>query len=339
MRPSPQTEPSIMIKPPPKDENPAWLRLPPGLHFRRVGKGPPGFSAFIIRGKPGPVAVINGATHGDEYEGPTVLRELVRLINPRDLRGTLVIIPVLHEEAFFAGTRGHPKDGSNLARVFPGDPRGNQAERVAHLFLNQILRHADYYLDLHSGGVLHDLLPWTGYIITGRSEIDRVQAAMAACFDDFWCWGSPYNPGRTISAAVDNGIPAVYTENRGGAGVHPDDARDLHRGLRNFLLRFGFLKGATPRLKKQSIRLTTDRHEVTIQLHHPSPAGGLFISAVALGDKVRKRALVGTVYPLGGKTGIPVRATHPGTVISLRRKRSVATGDALASLVVLPRPR
>jgi predicted deacylase len=324
---------------PPPDGIAPWAQFGFGLHLKRIGSEHPGFNAFILRGRSGPVAVINGATHGDEYEGPTVIRELIAIVDPGRLHGTLVLIPVLHEDAFFAGTRCHPKDGSNLARVFPGDSRGNQAERVAALFLGQVLRHANYYLDLHSGGVLYDLLPWTGYIRTGRPDFDQKQASMAACFDKFWCWVGLGNPGRTISTAVDNGIPAVYTENRGGAGVHPDDVRDLHRGLRNFLLRFGFLKGPMPRLKKQSIRQATDRHETTIQLHHPSPAAGLFTPAVSVGEKVRKGALVGIVYPLGKKTGLQVKATHPGTVVSLRRKRSVARGDALASLVVLFRPR
>lgn len=320
-----------------KQGTPFWARLAPGLHLKRVGPGHPKFSAFVLRGRPGPVAVINAGTHGDEYEGPTVLRDLVGLLNPRALRGTLVIIPVLHEDAFFAGTRGHPVDGSNLARVFPGNPRGNKAARVADLFLKNVLRHADYYLDLHSGGVAYDLLPWCGYIITGRPEIDRVQHAMAACFDAYWCWGSQPAPGRTLSSAADEGIPAIYTEDRGGGSVHPDDRKALHRGLRNFLVRFGFLRGPMPRLKKPPVRMATDKDEAHLQIHQQAPATGLFMPEVSLGDHIRRGQRYGVIYPLDKTKGIPVKAKKSGTLVCIRRKRSVATGDALANFVPLPR--
>lgn len=316
-------------------KNPFWARLAPGLHRKRIGTKP-AFTAFVIRGRPGPVALINAGTHGDEYEGPTVIREFVSRINPQTMRGTLVLIPVLHEDAFFGGTRCHPRDGSNLARVFPGRTDGNNAERVAELFLRTTLLHVDYYLDLHSGGVAYDLLPWCGYIVTGREEIDRVQADMTACFDDYWCWGSQPATGRTLSAAADAGVPAIYTESLGGGGVLPSDVQALERGLANFLIRFGFLPGPLPRLRRPRIRMAQSKEETHIQLHHPSPIQGLFIRAVSPGDVVRKGATLGVVYPLDRPAGATVKASHSGTIVSLRRQRSVLAGDALATIVELP---
>jgi predicted deacylase len=316
---------------------PLWAGLKPGLHRQRVGTRP-AFTAYVLQGsKPGPVALINGATHGDEYEGPTVLRELADQLNPHALRGTLVLVPVLHEDAFFAGTRCHPQDGSNLARVFPGKPNGNGAERVADLFLKRALAHADYYLDLHSGGVVFDLLPWCGYMITGRPEIDRVQAEICACFDDYWCWASLYLPGRTLSSAADAGVPAIYTESLGGGGVADSDRRALHRGIRNFLIRFGFLPGRLPRLRRVPVRVAADDKEAHIQTHHPAPAAGLFIRSVEPGDVVRAGTPLGTIHRLDRAAAVVVRAGHGGTVVSLRRKRSVEVDDAIATVVSLPR--
>src|SRR6195952_1250206 len=47
-------------------------RLPEGFHQRRIARDGVGFEAYIWRGAPGPVLLVNGATHGDEYEGPTL---------------------------------------------------------------------------------------------------------------------------------------------------------------------------------------------------------------------------------------------------------------------------
>ena len=107
---------------------------PKGL-WRQAGfaaAGGVGFDAFIWRGEPGPVLLVNGATHGDEYEGPTLLRTWAEHWRPRRLVGTVVFVPVLNEAAFFAGQRCAPVDGANLARVFPGQANGSPTERLAH---------------------------------------------------------------------------------------------------------------------------------------------------------------------------------------------------------------
>src|SRR5665213_149472 len=170
-------------------------RLPAGFHRRRWARDGVGFEAFIWRGSPRPVLLVNGATHGDEYEGPTLLRKWVGSWKPRALRGTVVFVPVLNEPAFFAGQRCNPADGANLARSFPGRRRGNPTEKLAALFDTQLLAQATHYIDLHSGGAPYHLLPWAGYISGMGGEIERIQREMTACFDRFWCWAGGYLPG------------------------------------------------------------------------------------------------------------------------------------------------
>jgi predicted deacylase len=43
-------------------------------------------------------------------------------------------------------------DGRDLNRVFPGTKTGSLASRVAYYFTKEILPHADYCLDFHTGG-------------------------------------------------------------------------------------------------------------------------------------------------------------------------------------------
>ena len=43
-------------------------------------------------------------------------------------------------------------DGRDLNRSFPGTKRGSLASRVAYYFTTQVLPHADYCLDFHTGG-------------------------------------------------------------------------------------------------------------------------------------------------------------------------------------------
>lgn len=305
--------------------------LPSGFHRRRIARDGVGFEAFIWRGGPGPVLLVNGATHGDEYEGPTLLQQWVQRWKPRTLRGTVVFIPVLNEVAFFAGARCRPDDGANLARSFPGNRRGTPTSRLAALFNEQVLSQATHYADFHSAGAANRLRPWVGYVVGIDRKMERTQHEMAACFDRFWCWSGPFLPGRTLSAAAERRIPAIYTECRGEGDVTADDLAALDLGLRRMLITLGLVPGAKPRLRQQLTRITRNTKETHLQVHHQAPFDGLYIPRTKLGAWVKRGAPIGDVIGLAGQT-VLLRAEHSGRVVVIRVQRSVRTGDALAVL-------
>jgi len=302
-----------------------------GFHQRRVQVKEVGFDAWIWRGLPGPVLLINAATHGDEYEGPTVLRQWVETWRPDSLHGAVIMIPVLNEAAFSAAQRCHPIDGGNLARAFPGKPRGKVTARLAHLFETQMLSQATHYVDLHSGGTTYSLMPWVGYL-TRPGPASRTQKTMAACFDDYWCWAGPFLPGRTLSAAYARDIAAIYTESRGGGGVDPADLKSLYRGIENLLHGIGCLQGPTRPLRRQRTRTTRNAEEAHLQVHHPAPINGLFVPLVALAQRVRKGQVLGHVHNLSGINKVPIKAESTGRVVLIRRTRSVHRDTALFTL-------
>jgi predicted deacylase len=118
---------------------------------------------FCCRGySAGPLALITAGVHGDEYEGPAAVASLSDVLSPDRLRGTVIAVPVVNPAAFAAGTRLHPEDGLNLARTFPGNPHGSATGRLAAAFFEEFAIHADYLIDLHSGGVEYVFLPVTG---------------------------------------------------------------------------------------------------------------------------------------------------------------------------------
>ncbi len=318
-----------------KSNSPSFLvdlaRLPAGFHHRRLARDGVGFEAFIWRGAPGPVLLVNGATHGDEYEGPTLLQQWVQRWRPSALRGTVVLVPVLNEVAFFAGARCRPDDGANLARSFPGQRRGNPTQRLALLFDEQLLAQCTHYVDFHSAGTANELRPWVGYVTGRPAPVDRAQRKMAACFDRFWCWSGPFLPGRTLSAAAMRKIPAIYTECRGAGDVARADLAALDLGLRRLVVALGLQAGRPPRLRRQVTRITRNVRETHLQVHHQAPYDGLFVLRVKLGDRLRRGAVLGEVVSLTGKPAV-IRAEHAGRVVVVRLQRSVRQGDALAVL-------
>ena len=58
-----------------------------------------------------------GSNHGNEYEGPVVLKHLLREIKLDDVLERIILVPVLNPSAFHAGTRESADDGVNLNRA------------------------------------------------------------------------------------------------------------------------------------------------------------------------------------------------------------------------------
>src|SRR5262245_39642441 len=111
---------------------------------------------FVGR-QPGPHLLITGGVHGDEFEPMLAIRRLMRHPELADLRGRLTLVPVVNEAAFARGSRV-AEDGLDLARTCPGRADGSITERTA-LALSELIRAADYYLDLHTGGLALTVWP------------------------------------------------------------------------------------------------------------------------------------------------------------------------------------
>ncbi|MFO0363535.1 MAG: succinylglutamate desuccinylase/aspartoacylase family protein [Acidobacteriota bacterium] len=301
------------------------LPAAPGLHRFR---SPFDIAAIAVRGAAdGPTLLVSAGVHGDEYEGVRAIFETVEALDAGALRGTLLTVPVLNYPAHRAVTRHHPADGANLARQFPGRADGTASERLAHAFTAEFLPRADFYLDLHSGGIRFAMPSMVGY-----EAADPRGRAAAAAFGAPVIWGHPViEPGRTISAARALGIPFLYTEARGAGRIHPDDLLMMRRGITNLLRHLGMLDGApeipAPPQRLHGIGNTDEGVYAT--------ASGFFMPSVALLDPVRAGQPIGRIVDeLGEVLATPV-APADGIVGLLRELPPVDEGDVLL-LVATP---
>src|SRR5262245_1987616 len=74
----------------------------------------------VLKRGEGPTALLTGANHGDEYEGPVALFKLAGTLRAEEVTGRVVIVPAMNYPAFRAGRRTSPIDQGNLNRAFPG---------------------------------------------------------------------------------------------------------------------------------------------------------------------------------------------------------------------------
>ena len=118
----PLTETQIKSFPLLQEFNPA--ALPPGnkgIFDFQIAEAPDktvwGIRVLFVRGtQAGPVLLVNGGTHGDEYEGPATVQELFHELSPADIQGTWLGVPVLNEPAMSISQRFGPFDHRDLAR-------------------------------------------------------------------------------------------------------------------------------------------------------------------------------------------------------------------------------
>lgn len=297
-------------------------------------------SVWVLTGaSEGPTGLVCAGVHGDEFEGPRALQNLARSLDPAALRGRLYLVPVVNEGAFFAGTRCHPEDGKNLARVFPGDPAGTVSERLAHTFVERLLRGASFLIDVHASGSESRILPWAGYGL--NPGLIEAQRAMAIAFGLDIVWGTPVNPGRTLSSAAELGIPSIYVEMPGEGRCASEDVARVEAGVRRVLALMGMCaeEEARPGPEKHPLVVeTTGQDSGTLETHHLAPVAGMFIPAVSLGQWVGKGEPLGTLVDPAGRALQEVQAEEAGLVVRLRTFPVVRAGDSLATVLPAQRP-
>jgi predicted deacylase len=281
----------------------------------------------------GPHLLVTGGVHGDEFEPVAAIARFAARIDPSHLHGRVTLVPVVNEDAFWRGARV-AADGLDLARTCPGRPDGSITERTAHA-LSNLIRDADYYVDLHTGGVLYDCLPLAGYVLHSDRCVLAVQRRMARALDLPLLWGTSANlQGRSLSVARDANVPAIYAEHGGGGAMRQRGIEDYVDGLLNLLAELDMVGGDTPARPSRVTHVVEDERDRSghLQVQHPSPADGLFEPAVELGASVRAGDPIGTVSDVFGERVDTVRARETGVVLMLRAFNRVREGDALAAV-------
>lgn len=107
----------------------------------------------------GPVFLLTCAQHGNEVNGAESIRRFIRVAETNLERGQVYAVPMVNLVAVrmrrphisSAPEKPYGDDeGHNMNRVWPGDPEGNDTERIAHAIHDACAREATHCLDFHS---------------------------------------------------------------------------------------------------------------------------------------------------------------------------------------------
>jgi predicted deacylase len=278
----------------------------------------------------GPRVLILAGVHGDEYEGIASAASIWHDLDPRQLRGTVTVVPVANPPAFDVGTRVSPRDGLNLARTFPGAADGTPTERIAHA-LARLIRDADLLIDLHSAGQHYAMPLLAGSFASQDSLGQRCQAA-ALAFGAPIYWAHPdVSPGRSLSVALEADVACLYAECGGGGRVRPADLAAYRLGVQRVLEHIGSLPTRSEAAAQPVLRLrSTGDVDTAVSITH----AGVLLERVGVLDRVSTGQVLAEVVDERGEVLEAIRSPSHGVVIMARRTARVRPGDG-AYLVAL----
>jgi predicted deacylase len=287
----------------------------------------------VIKNGSGPTALLFGGNHGDEYEGPVSLPKLARDIDPAQVQGRVIIVPMLNPPAVQVGTRLSPVDGKNMNRSYPGERNGTLTSIIAHYVTNFLLPVADLVVDIHSGGRSAHVAP-----SVNMHQLDNT-SQMQQMIDAGIAWGAPYvfiyrdvaGEGLLPSLAEKMGKVTLGTELGSASQFTPEILRITEHGLYNVLRHQGILEGAIT--KPASAPLVVGATEMEDYIM--APVSGIYEPFFDLCQEVRKGEAVGQIHSVEQPFQAPtiVHAEIDGMVMARRSFPLTRQGDCVATLV------
>lgn len=287
----------------------------------------------IVGREDGPQMTIIAGIHGCEYVSIHAAMRLAAELNPDEIRGRVLIVPVVNLPAFQERTPFvTPLDGKNPNRFFPGDPEGTFTDVLADFVFTTCIAPSDAFIDLHGGDMVEALEPFAILAADAAPEVVARSRALAEAF------GLPYTvsqrgapagqrAGMTYAAAAAIGIPGLIAEAGGIGQLTLHDVDLLVNGSRRALRAAGNLGGAaivpgTRYLTKFDWCYTT--------------VGGFWIAAVRAGDDLVAGQEIGRVLALSGEVLETVVAPAAGVVLFLTTSAAVKQQGLLLGLGVWP---
>jgi predicted deacylase len=281
--------------------------------------------------KPGPVLALVSGAHGTEYASIIALERLVQTLDPAQISGTVIVLPLVNIASFEQKVpHVNPVDGKSMNRFYPGRQNGTQTERASYVITKQVVERCDYLVDYHGGDLDENLRPYAYWPKSGNPKQDATTREMVLAFglDHIIVWSDrPKDPNASRyldNTANTRGKPAIAVEAGYSGTVQPDDVATLANGTLNLMRYLKMLPG-TPAMVEHPVWLGKV-DTVTSDLP------GIFYPLVQRGTYVEQGMKIGYVTDYFGKTIFEARAPSAGVVLYICGVPSMKKGDTVANI-------
>ena len=290
--------------------------------------------AVIHGAKPGPVLALVAGSHGTEYTSIIALEKMIDMLNPAEISGTVIIVPLINIQSFEQKVpHVNPVDKKSMNRFYPGKMDGTQTDRASYLITKQVVEQCDHLIDLHGGDTDESLRPYSYWTKTGNEKQDRISREMVLAFGLDHIIISTERPkdpqaSRYLeNTATTRGKPSITAEAGHAGTVETDDLNALIDGCLNVMRYLKMLPGTA----------TMVEHPVWFEkvATLASEQTGIFYPSVKRGTYVEQGTKVGYVTDYLGKVIFEARAPVAGVVLYICAVPSMTKGATIANVGVV----
>ncbi len=287
----------------------AWS---PNQSFEGIFSATP---VLVVNGaEPGPTVCLTAAVHGDELNGIETVRRVMYTLEPEELRGAVIGVPIVNLQGFHRGSR-YLGDRRDLNRHFPGDPHGSSASRIAYSFFHEVVRHCSALVDLHTGSFYRTNLPQLRGDLTNPDVVGLTRG-----FGSTVVLHSEPADGTLREAAVAAGIPAVTLEAGAPMVLSDDSVSHSVKGIQSLLHHLDMVGKFSLWGEPEPVYYNSSWQR--------SPEGGIVFSSVSLGEHVEVGDLLGTVTNPITNVRTEIRSSYDGRVLGMALNQVVQPGFA-----------
>lgn len=263
----------------------------------------------------GPRLCLTAAVHGDELNGVEIVRRIANALDPAEMSGSVIAVPIVNLFGFSRNSRYLP-DRRDLNRYFPGSPRGSIAARMAYGFFENVVRHCDALVDFHTGSFDRSNLPQIRADLTQESVLEFSRG-----FGATTVLQSRGSEGMLRVAAAAAGIPSVTFEVGAPLRLQPEE------------IAFG-VQAIDALLHKLAIVPDRPDWDEPQPVYYQSrwvraSAGGMLISDVALGESVDRGERLGVIIDPLANSERTIVAPFDGLVLGMAQNQVVLPGFAI----------
>lgn len=263
----------------------------------------------------GPRLCLTAAVHGDELNGVEIVRRIANALDPTEMSGSVIAIPIVNLFGFSRNSRYLP-DRRDLNRYFPGSPRGSIAARMAHGFFENVVRHCDALVDFHTGSFDRSNLPQIRADLTQEAVLEFSRG-----FGATTVLQSRGGEGMLRVAATAAGIPSVTFEVGAPLRLQPEEIAFGVQAIDVLLHKLGIVPDRPDWDEPQPVYYRSRWVRAN--------AGGMLISDVTLGESVDRGQRLGLIIDPLANSERPIFAPFDGLVLGMAQNQVVLPGFAV----------
>ncbi len=242
----------------------------------------------IESGKEGPSLLLLAAQHGNEIHGAEVARRMKDVCSRQLIAGSVWLVPMANLPAI--RVRRHSVDlgpeqpgrfsqGHNMQQTWPGNPEGNNTQRIAFAIDQAVVRHCSHAVDMHCWNQF-----WAAetLAVTGHASSELMGNVTTTRFISYRPVRPPAEKPVSFSHMMhQRGAGAIVMELSGQFQMRQRQVQIGLDSMLNIAKALGMIAGEPERIKGPRVeRKKETSHEVL------APAAGIFMPATQNGSNL-----------------------------------------------------